>query len=990
MSVIKEYFKLTQDTYKEYGDKSVVLMQVGSFYEVYALKTTVNNETVYEGSNILDIAHICDFRIANKHGTYQNKGVVMLGFPQYNLDKFIKKLQECQYTVAVYKQDENISGTSRSLLGIYSPGTWFNQESTKLSNSVSCIWIHNSRKTKVVGMSNIDIISGSSILFEYEENSKQPSFDQIERFISIHNPNEVIFIHSESSSFITKVQQFSDSTNRPCHFINLQDSENVNSVRATKCEKQTFQYEIFEKYFENFNFTHELFSFSIAIQSITFLLDWIWRHNPNLIKNIQHPIFENYSNNMILANHSLKQLNIINDHNVATNSKITCISNFINQCNTAMGKRKTYFELVHPTFCHQSLQKIYYITEHVIDNHDYSSTRNLMSNIKDIEKLVRKLSLNQITPSDIYFLNQDIESCKTLFNRVSSDKKLHHYFSQHVFANKSFSSLNNTMNQLSGHINNMFNIEICHDILSIESDTNYIMKKYNSNHDILVNKFDHTHEDIYKVQEYLSNIIATHETKTKKTDFVSINKTDKYGYNLCTTKRRSTILTNNIKSIKVPVSSKERSESGIPYLQSLDQMFDLSNISIVQGTAASNQNIINPQIKTLCNNIISTKSNMIQSQTAIFKQFCEYLSLNQQILYDISLFVTNIDYIMNLAYISQKYNYCKPNISSDTQSSFFNATNLRHPLIEHILINELYVTNDISFDEAHKGYLLYGTNAVGKSSFIKSIGIAIIMAQAGFYVPCSSFTFFPYKKLFTRILGNDNIFKGLSTFAVEMLEFKNIIENCCEHSIVLGDELCSGTETDSAVSIILAGLDCLHKQKSSYIFATHFHEIVDYDEIVSKHDLHVKHMSITYDTAQDCLIYDRKLTDGPGDSMYGLEVCKSLHLPSQFLIHAHELRNKYNKKGQSILDYETSRYNSKKTTGGICELCDKKLASEIHHMQFQEDSNENGYIANSFHKNHVANLIKICSSCHDEVHKLKKRIIKSTSTKKKIIRELPA
>ena len=983
MSVIKEYFNLTQETFKEYGDKSVVLMQVGSFYEVYALKTTVNNETVYEGSNIQDIANICDFRIANKHGTYQNKAVVMLGFPQYNLDKFIKKLQECQYTVAVYKQDENISGTSRSLLGIYSPGTWFSHESTKLSNSVSCIWIHNSRKTKIIGMSNIDIISGSSILFEYEENSNQPSFDQIERFISIHNPNEVIFIHSESNASITKIQQFSDSTNRPCHFINLEDSENINSTRATKCEKQTFQYEIFEKYFVNFNFSHELFSFSIAIQSITFLLDWIWRHNPNLIKNIQHPVFENYSNNMILANHSLKQLNIINDHNVVTNSKISCVSNFINQCNTAMGKRKTYYELVHPTFCHQSLQKIYNVTEHIIDNHDYSNTRNLMSNIKDIEKLIRKLSLNHITPSDIYFLNQDLESCKTLFNRISCDKKLSNYFNHHVFTNKSFASLNNSITQLSDQIIRTLNIDICHDIHNIDSDTNYIMTHYDNSHDLIVNKFDNTHQDIYKVQEYLSTIISAHEAKTKKTDFVSITKTDKYGYNLCTTKRRSTILTSNIKSIKP-------GDKSIPYLQSLEQSFDLSNISIVQGTTASNQNIINPQIKTLCNNILSTKSNMIQSQTAIFKQFCEYLSLNQQILYDISLFVTNIDYIMNLAHISQKYNYCKPDISSQAESSFFKATNLRHPLIEYILIDELYVTNDISFDESHKGYLLYGTNAVGKSSFIKSIGITIIMAQAGFYVPCSSFTFFPYKKLFTRILGNDNIFKGLSTFAVEMQEFKNIIENCCSHSIILGDELCSGTETDSAISIILAGLDYLHNEKSSYIFATHFHEIVNYDEVVSKENLHIKHMSITYDTAKDVLIYDRKLADGPGDSMYGLEVCKSLHLPSQFLINAHELRNKYNKKGKSMLDYETSRYNSKKLIGGTCELCDKNLASEVHHLQYQEDSNHNGYIKDNFHKNHVANLINICPSCHDELHKLKKRLFKSKSNKTKVIRELPA
>ena len=83
---------------------------------------------------------------------------------------------------------------------------------------------------------------------------------------------------------------------------------------------------------------------------------------------------------------------------------------------------------------------------------------------------------------------------------------------------------------------------------------------------------------------------------------------------------------------------------------------------------------------------------------------------------------------------------------------------------------------------------------MGKSSFIKAIGIAIIVAQAGFYVPCQEFIYFPYKNIFTRILGNDNLFKGLSSFAVEMLELKTILNMADKDSLVLGDELCSGTK----------------------------------------------------------------------------------------------------------------------------------------------------------------------------------------------------
>ena len=130
------------------------------------------------------------------------------------------------------------------------------------------------------------------------------------------------------------------------------------------------------------------------------------------------------------------------------------------------------------------------------------------------------------------------------------------------------------------------------------------------------------------------------------------------------------------------------------------------------------------------------------------------------------------------------------------------------------------------------GILLYGTNAVGKTSFIKAIGIAIVMAQAGLYVPASSSLFIIHMKHFLlEYLGNDNIFKGLSTFAVEMTELRTILQMADKNSLILGDELCSGTESDSALSIFVAGLEDLYRKHCTFLFATHFHEIVKYEEI---------------------------------------------------------------------------------------------------------------------------------------------------------------
>jgi len=334
--------------------------------------------------------------------------------------------------------------------------------------------------------------------------------------------------------------------------------------------------------------------------------------------------------------------------------------------------------------------------------------------------------------------------------------------------------------------------------------------------------------------------------------------------------------------------------------------------------------------------------------------------------------------------IANKYKYCKPNIVK-SKKSFVNAKKLRHCLIERFQSNELYVTNDITLGDTHTdGILLYGTNAVGKTTIIRALGISIIMAQAGLYVPCSEFNYMPYKYIFTRIIGNDNLFKGLSTFAVEMSELRTILRLTDENSLILGDELCSGTETVSAISIFVAGIQKLHKCRSSFIFATHLHEIVDYDEIQSLESVKLKHMAVIYDKERDLLIYDRKLQDGPGNSMYGLEVCKSLSLPQDFIDAAYEIRTKYHPDGASILSLKTSRYNSKKVVG-LCEKCGKNMGTEVHHLQHQALADSSGFIQNNddvFHKNNLANLMTVCEACHHEEHKNNKSGTKRVKTTK--------
>ena len=138
MTVVEEYLNYTNKWKINYGEKTLVLMQVGSFFEVYGL---LDKDNQIYGSNISAFAEICDMAISRKNLCVGQTKVVMAGFGLAQIEKYIKKLQDNGYTVVVYTQDSPSKNTTRSLNTIFSPGTYFSNDSKSLSNNITCIWL---------------------------------------------------------------------------------------------------------------------------------------------------------------------------------------------------------------------------------------------------------------------------------------------------------------------------------------------------------------------------------------------------------------------------------------------------------------------------------------------------------------------------------------------------------------------------------------------------------------------------------------------------------------------------------------------------------------------------------------------------------------------------------------------------------------------------------------------------------------------------------
>lgn len=982
MSIYNEYFKYTADYKHIYGENTVVLMQVGAFFEVYGTKNKENEEI--SRSSIVDLANICQLNISVKAQPYEdNENIVMAGFRDFTLDKYITKLVEGGYSVPVFIQVKEAKTITRVLDKVYSPGTYVScdtDSNIQISNNIMSIWFdvykpyttkqfqYNNNEILVYGVSVIDIFTGKASMFQHQTSfyMNVTTFDELDRYISTHRPSEIIIISPFDKVELETISQYIGLQTQQIHFIDNRDS---NNKKVKYCTQQKYIKELITAFYkeDTYDICSEFNEYIIATQSFCYLLNFIQEHNNNLIKNINIPEFNNASNRVVLANHTLHQLNIISDLSIDSRKmgKLSSVMTMLNNCCSPMGKRLFQRQIMNPTFDESWLQLEYDMIENMLtdSNHDIITlVRKQMGKLRDIDKVSRQLILKTIYPSSLSLLYTSLDNIQQVNTCLYENDKLVKYlcseFSNDVDDDKYCSHINNIISSVHTFLDEYLHIDQCKLINSMNTfPVNIIKPGISAELDESIHIYNTASMQFTQIHKILNELL--NNKYDDNIEYVKIHETEKSGLSLQITIKRSTLL-KNIRATK-----------GIQRIYDLTdgKVFNIDDIKVSKASSSAME-ISSELITEICKEILYYKSilNRLIADTYM-TVLSKFEDSHISTLQTISSYVSKLDVIQCKAYNANKYNYCKPVIDINSNKANFIAKDMRHCLIEQIQQNELYVPNDISIgniDQSTDGILLYGTNAVGKTSLIRSIGISLILAQTGMYVPCSSFIYKPYTAIFSRILGNDNIFKGLSTFAVEMSELRVILKHADDNSLILGDELCSGTESESALSIFVAGLLQLTEKQASYIFATHFHEIVDYDEISKLERLTTMHMEVNYDRKLDCLVYDRKLKNGSGPRIYGLEVCKSLHLDTEFLDLAYSIRSKYFPDTRGILSNKHSTYNAKKIKG-ICELCKEHIGEEVHHLQHQQDANEKGFI-DSFHKNHKANLLNVCESCHIKLH----------------------
>lgn len=519
-------------------------------------------------------------------------------------------------------------------------------------------------------------------------------------------------------------------------------------------------------------------------------------------------------------NLELKKNNFSNDINGS-------LLSVINYTKTPMGFRLLNKWLDQPLLEIEKIQRRQSLVEDFVSN---SNLRNeleeLLASISDIERINSKISFGNCNARDLIHLK----------NSLSAVPKIKRLF---LDSNTLFSNIALNIPDTE-YIYNLINSAILEDVGILLKEGNLIKIGYDDELDLIRNNKIVGKQKLIKYEVDQRNI-----TGIKNLRLIFNKKT---GYFFEVTKS---------------------------YQNLVPEYFELKQTLTNANRYKTNE------LLTIENMIFGSESDIIEKEYELFISIRNTIKMNIKTLQKLSDIISFIDSIFSLSIVAFKNNYCKPTLNSE---GIIDIKNGRHPVIESFLssINE-FIPNDTNIGQSDNLIqIITGPNMSGKSTYIRQIALIVILAQIGSFVPADSANISIVDKIFTRIGASDNLYKGESTFMVEMKEVNNILRYATKNSLLILDEVGRGTSTFDGLSLDWAILEYITKNiKSKTLFATHYHELIDLEHTFAC--IKNKHIQVIEDKENDEIVFLRKIMDGGANKSYGIAVAKLAGLPMEVI-----------------------------------------------------------------------------------------------------------
>ena len=300
-------------------------------------------------------------------------------------------------------------------------------------------------------------------------------------------------------------------------------------------------------------------------------------------------------------------------------------------------------------------------------------------------------------------------------------------------------------------------------------------------------------------------------------------------------------------------------------------------------TLTGAERYVTPSLKEYEERVLTAAERVEARERELFENLRARIGSQISRLQSVSQVIAELDVLSSLAEVASSEGYVRPELTDGFE---LEITAGRHPVVERMMPREKFIPNDLSLSESARMIILTGPNMAGKSTVLRQVGLIVLMAQVGSFVPATRARIGLVDRLFTRVGASDNLVRGQSTFMVEMSETSAILHTATRRSLVLLDEIGRGTSTYDGISIAWSVSEHLHDQVGcKTIFATHYHELTQLaDNLVA-----VRNYSVRVREVGDQVLFLHRLEAGGADRSYGIEVGRLAGLPPTVLARAKEL-----------------------------------------------------------------------------------------------------
>lgn len=498
----------------------------------------------------------------------------------------------------------------------------------------------------------------------------------------------------------------------------------------------------------------------------------------------------------------------------------------LDQCVTAMGSRYLKQTILRPLVDQTRIENRYNLIENFNENFIvFDEVRELLKSVYDLERIVGRISFGNANAKDLINLAKSlkvmplIKASLSQLNNAYVDEMISHF------------------HQTTDLVDLIERAIVSDPPLSIK-EGGIIRAGYNSELDQI--KYQSTDG-----KDWLT------EFETKERERTGIKKL-KVGYN-------------RVFGYYIEISKGQ--------IELVDESFGY----VRKQTLSNSERYITPELKEKETLILGSEEDAVKREYELFIEIRDIAKSYTDTLQIIARSISEIDMVLSFAKVTAENRYVRPEIITKRSVEIYHG---RHPVVEKMLVDDVYVENDLFLDEKTHILLITGPNMSGKSTYMRQLALHIIMMQIGCFIPADSARLPIFDQIFTRIGASDDLSTGKSTFMVEMLEVNYALQNASDDSLILFDEIGRGTATYDGMALAQAIIEYAHsKIKCKLLFSTHYHELTYLeDNLKSLHNVHVM-----AEEDRGNIVFLHKVADGPTDRSYGIHVAKLAKMPKSLI-----------------------------------------------------------------------------------------------------------